>query len=448
MDPTAFLIRSLLFPAWVRKNGSRRLVYARELAKTERLSSDALRELQWVQLKAILQHAFDQCAFYRKKWTEAGVSPGDVESLDDINRIPTLTKAEIQESLSELVADNYRPRPLIRDMTGGSTGSPMVFYYDEDRRDSREAAVIRHDRWTGWDIGEKRALLWGAPRDVAGGSRAGRFRNRVLGRDMALDASALDEPRMRRFCERLQRYQPAFVVAYANTLTLFARFVKDAGLEPMRPRAIICSGEVLTGEGRALIESTFGCAVFDRYGCREFAVIASECDRHQGLHVNAENLLLEVLQDPAAAPDSGGEIVITDLKNYAMPLIRYRSRDVGYLKPSRCDCGRGLPILELRGGRTTDFLTALNGQKVSGIVLATYGITNIDGLRQVQFIQERRDAVRARIVRGPGWSQEALDTLIAKVRAFLGDAMAVEVEFTDAIGLESSGKYRFTISRL
>ncbi|PYR55851.1 MAG: hypothetical protein DMF85_18340, partial [Acidobacteria bacterium] len=88
MDPTAFLIRSLLFPAWVRKNGSRRLVYARELAKTERLSSDALRELQWVQLKAILQHAFDQCAFYRKKWTDAGVSPGDVESLDDINRIP------------------------------------------------------------------------------------------------------------------------------------------------------------------------------------------------------------------------------------------------------------------------------------------------------------------------------------------------------------------------
>src|SRR5438309_431445 len=287
MDPTAFLIRSLLFPAWVRKNGSRRLVYARELAKTERLSSDALRELQWVQLKAILQHAFDQCAFYRKKWTDAGVSPGDVESLDDINRIPTLTKAEIQESLSELVADNYRPRPLIRD---------------------------------------------------------------------------------------------------------------------------------LTGEGRALIESTFGCAVFDRYGCREFAVIASECDRHQGLHVNAENLLLEVLQDPAAAPDSGGEIVITDLKNYAMPLIRYRSRDVGYLTSSRCDCGRGLPLLELRGGRTTDLLTALNGQKVSGIVLATYGITNIDGLRQVQFIQERRDAVRARIVRGPGWSQEALDTLIAKVR--------------------------------
>src|SRR5438105_4421728 len=96
----------------------------------------------------------------------AGIEPGDIRSLDDIHRLPTVTKQEIQESLDDLIADNVAT-PLLKDMTGGSTGSPMVFYYDEDRLDSRNAAAIRHNRWTGWDIGDKMGVLWGSPRDLA-----------------------------------------------------------------------------------------------------------------------------------------------------------------------------------------------------------------------------------------------------------------------------------------
>jgi phenylacetate-CoA ligase len=131
-----------------------------------------------------------------------------------------------------------------------------------------------------------------------------------------------------------------------------------------------------------------------------------------------------------------------------MPMIRYRTRDAGALLPGVCDCGRGLPLLNLTGGRVTEFLTALGGQKVSGIVLATYAVTSIPGVRQIQFVQDRAERVRARVVRRAEWSADSAMTLVGKVRGFLGDAMTVDIEFVDEIPLEASGKYRFSISTL
>jgi phenylacetate-CoA ligase len=273
-----------------------------------------------------------------------------------------------------------------------------------------------------------------------------RVRDWILDRRVVFDASAIDDRRMRAFHKRLQAHRPRFLLAYANTLALFAQFLQNEGLRPHRPRAIICSGEVLTDDSRAVIESTFGCRVFNRYGSREFSVIASECSQHDGMHVNAENLWVEVVTGATPSLDIEGEIIVTDLKNLAMPLIRYRTRDVGILKPSLCACGRGLPLMELKGGRVTDFLLAVTGEKVSGIVLATYAITNVPGIRQVQFVQSRRDCVTARVVRGSAWSDESARTLLARIRTFLGAAMTIQLAFVDEIPFEASGKYRFSIS--
>ena len=439
IDPAAVLIRRVLFPAWVRKNASTRLAYLNQFEQTQFLSAGALREMQWLQFRTLIRHAYDHCAFYRKTLGAAGIVPEDVRSLDDVAALPTITKEQIQESVRDLIADNVSGRPLLKDMTGGSTGSPMVFYYDEDRLDSRNAAAIRHNRWTGWNIGDKMAVLWGAPRDLASQSMKARVRDWVLDRRIMLDASTIDDGRMREFHRRLLRHRPRFVLAYANTLALFARFLRDSGLEPPRPEALITSGEVLTDANRTLIESTFGCKVFNRYGSREFAVIASECACHRGMHINAESLYVEVV---------AGEIVVTDLRNLAMPMIRYRTRDVGALIDAACECGRGLPLLDLKGGRVTDFLTGVDGQKVSGIVLATYAITNLPGIGQIQFVQDRRESVKVRVVRRSEWSEATASELTARVRGFLGQSMMVHLEFTDTIPVEASGKYRFSISSL
>src|SRR5262249_51893036 len=146
-----------------------------------------------------------------------------------------------------------------------------------------------------------------------------RIRTWIQERRLILDASALSEAAMAGFARALISYQPAVLLAYANTLGLFARYVQAEKIEGIRPQGIICSAEVLTKENRQLIENVFGCPVFNRYGSREFAMIASECEAHEGLHINAENLLVEVVSDGRSCSDEDGEIVITDLRNFAMP---------------------------------------------------------------------------------------------------------------------------------
>ena len=448
-DFSAFAIKHVLYPLWALKNQSPRLRYLAELERSQYWSRDALLDHQWSSFKRLFAHALETCPYYRKKFHEAGVTLADLLSPDDINKIPTITKEEIQEHRDEMVSSKVAKADLIADMTGGSTGSPMQFFYDEDRLDSRVAATIRHNRWAGWDIGDRAAILWGAPRDTrTSGKAKDRIRDWILDRKLILDASSLDEESMHRFSQELMRYRPTVLLAYANTLGLFASYLRAEGIIGISPRAVVCSAEVLTAENRQRIEETFKCPVFNRYGSREFAVIASECSRHEGMHINAENLLVEVQTDDKSGLDKRGEIVVTDLKNFSMPMIRYCTRDTGHLVNGLCSCGRGLPLLELSGGRVTDFLTATNGKKVSGIVISTYVITNIAGVRQIQFVQNEPGVVIINLAKGQGWSERSRENLMGKVREYLGSDMRIQIDYRDNIPLEISGKYRFSISTL
>ena len=448
-DPSALLIKHVLYPLWALKNGSARLRYLAELEKSQYWSTKRLIDQQWALFKALVAHAYETCPYYRQKFREARITPGDLRSRSDIDSVPTITKEEIQEHRDEMVSTKYSTGSLIPDMTGGSTGSPMQFYYDKERLDSRVGATLRHNRWAGWEIGDRAAILWGAPQDTkVSGKLKDRIRTWVQERRLILDASALNEAAMADFARELIRYRPTVLQAYSNTLGLFARYVQAHKIDGIRPRGIICSAEVLTEDNRRLIEETFGCAVYNRYGCREFAVIASECDAHQGLHINAENLLVEAVRNGRTCIDEDGEIVITDLRNFAMPMIRYRIRDVGRIKQASCACSRGLPLMEVVGGRVTDFLVATNGSKVSGIVIATYVITKLPGIRQIQFVQNEIGSLTINLVKAPDWTAATMTELMARIRHYLGDDIRLKTEFKDQIPLERSGKYRFSISTL
>lgn len=447
MSVTSAVIRHVVYPVWEKRNGTARLRHLREFDRGQFLPAAHVRERQWAEFRAMVAHAYRSVPFYRRTFDAAGFTPEDLRSPRDIARMPTISKREIQESLPDMMAEGIRPGDVIRDMTGGSTGSPLIVYYDQVRFDRRVAATIRHNRWAGWDIGDKVAAVWGAPRDVAKpASMMGRLRTTIIDRQLMLDASALDEERFGEFAHRLLRFRPTAMLGYANALAMFARFVEASSVKGIRPKGIVSSAEVLTAESRAVIERAFGCRVYDRYGSRELGIIASECEAHQGMHVNAEDLFVEVLVDGVPRDETPGDIVVTDLRNRVMPMIRYRTMDVGRTLLAPCTCGRGLPRIELTGGRVTDFLVATSGAKVSGIVLATYVITEIEGVGQVQFVQTRRNAVTVRIVKGAAWTDASLQKLLARVREFLGATIEIDVEYPSAIPAEASGKFRFSIS--
>ena len=451
MDLIKPLAKHIIFPLVVFRERSSTLKHLAEMEKAQFLHPDKIKELQLIRLKKLLQHAYNNCPFYTKRFDEYGFKPEKLYSLDDIRILPVLAKKDIQQNRDYLKAKNIPNDMLVPNKTGGSTGSPLHFYLDADRLFSRQAATFRHNRWAGWDIGVKTASLWGNREDISGLQHLkARVRNFLLDRRIVLDTSSITPQKLADFKMQLTKYRPSLYIAYANAMYLFAKYLKQTNSsDHHRPDAIITSAELLDPGQRALIESIFECRVFDRYGSRETSVIASECEKHSGLHIGADGFLLEFIKgNKPVKPGELGKIIITDLLNYGMPFIRYQIEDAGAPSGENCSCGRGLPLMKMAAGRVTDFLVTPERKIISGASLTIYLVANTPGVAQAQLVQETIDEITFRIVKGEKFNDESLQYLQSELPKFFGPSMKYRIEFTEQIPLESSGKYRFSISKV
>jgi phenylacetate-CoA ligase len=444
-----FAVRHLFLPAALWRRGeTATLRYLREFERTQFLPAEELRSLQIGRLRELLQHAAERCPFYAERFHTAGFDARDLRSLEDLRALPVVEKRDIQEHGERMIARDWPAADLIANQTGGSTGCPIRFYLDRDRKCSRAAATLRHNRWAGWEVGARAAVIWGAPGDRPPEGWRSRVRGYLLREPLWLDAACLREETMAGFHRALWHYRPRILQAYARAAVLFARFLAATGVQPPPLQAIVTSAEVLEDDERSLLEQVFGCAVFNRYGCREVSIIASECPGHAGLHTMAEGLYLEIeTSNGPAGPGELGSILVTDLLNRAMPLIRYRIGDIGAWAEGSCPCGRSLPRLAHLAGRVTDFLVGRDGRLVSGVHLATYVVAQRPSLGQVQIRQDRAGAVVYRIRPGHGFAaSEDLDYLRTATQRYLGEDTEVDSQLVEELPGEASGKFLFSRS--
>jgi phenylacetate-CoA ligase len=447
----ASIRRNIIRPLWMAKNNTTDVFsYGRELKRTQYLPPDELHKLRWNRLCKILNYSYEHVPYYKRWFWQLGITPQDIQSHDDLLRLPLLTKQDIQINLHELISDKFDIECLIREQTGGSTGSPLGFYFTPDRELMRWAVTERHDSWAHLNVGDRVASLWGAARDISSSNTfKAKLINYLQGPTLMLDASSLSEDKMYDFAIKLQKFRPKVILAYANTMRLFAEFIEINKIQVPRPESIICSAEVLPPESRALIEKVFGTIVFNRYGCREFSIIASECEIHKGMHIGAEYLYLEFIKDDRHIfPGEMGEIIITDMMNYGMPLIRYQIKDYGAPLDGLCICGRTLPLMDLGAGRETDFLVTPEGRYVSGVAVCTYVITNISGIKQAQIIQERPNHILIKLVKGDQFTNATIASLNLNIDRLVSKVIEREFQFVDEIPSTASGKYRFCISNV
>jgi phenylacetate-CoA ligase len=450
LSPYQRFVERVLYPLDVMRRGSQELRILNRLEETQRYDPERLHDLRLGALLQLLDHAVRYVPFYQKRFAEAGFDPLLVKDFDDLKKLPILTKRDIQEHKKELISTFYDPDELVENRTGGSTGSPLVFYHHQDRLDSRQAATLRHNRWAGYKVGCKTAILWGHQRDIdLYHSFKARLRNLLIDRQLICDSGSFSEETLSQFSRDFRRFRPEIIVAYANSLGMVVDYCTDKKIKLPRPSSIITSAEVLTDENRAKIESYFGVKIFDRYGSRETSIIASECDAHDGLHINAENLHLEFIEDGKDVETGAvGEIIVTDLGNRAFPFIRYQIGDMGSPATGACSCGRTLPRMQMIAGRTTDFLHAPDGRRVSGAALTIYLAAKVPGVRQAQIVQRERTNLIFNLVVDQSFGQSSLDLIREKVTHFFGEQMQFVPNYVDTIPKEPSGKYRFSICEL
>lgn len=423
-----------------------------DLKESQWLSPDKMRELQLGKLRKLVLHAYRHVPFYRDRMRELGLQPDDIRSLDDLSKLPFLTKEDVRKHLYfSIMSDNHDKAEILKVTTSGSTGEPFVCFVDRAQLEFRWAATLRSMEWTGWRFGDRQLRLWHQTLGMSKTQVAREFADALLSRRKFIPAYEMSDETLRKFVAAIEEYDPVLLDGYAESFNFLAKYLQEHGRMKIRPKGIISSAQTLPEGSRKAIEDAFGCKVFDKYGSREFSGIAYECEAHAGHHVVGEGYIVEVLKDGRpAAPGEIGEVVVTDLNNYCLPFIRYRIGDLAEaLDPSEpCPCGRGLPRLGKIEGRVQSIIIGSKGQYIPGTFFAHLFKDYDHAIRQFQIVQTDRGAITLKVVKGKRYSDETLTEVLRVLHQFLGDDMQIAVDFVDNVDMVRTGKRLATVSKL
>jgi phenylacetate-CoA ligase len=431
--------------AYYRLRAPGALVVLDSLAKTQGLPQEHLQELQNKRLCALLQHAFAYVPYYRDLLAELRAGPGDFQSVDDLRQLPSLTREQLRLHADRLLDERVNTSQLLRNSTGGSTGTPVTFY--QNRAYWRVCFASMWRAWflfPGYDLGVRHLRFWGADRDEP--HRMLRVVGRYFFNQSFLNSFCVTSATLNQACEQIRRLAPRLLIAYASSAELLAHHVRQTG-QRLRIPSIVSSAETLATHQRELLKETFDAQVHNCYGCREVGAIAQECEASQGLHVNVETQVVEFEPVNPAIPGGPYRVLITHLCNTAMPLIRYDLGDTvlaGALNWDRCPCGRSLPRMSPVVGRVSDIIRSPRGTLVHGEYF-THLFYNQDAVKAFQVHQIDLERLVIRIVPGDNYQDQFVEQVIQWITADHSFS-DIKVEMCNEIQREPSGKIRFTRS--
>lgn len=443
-----FLHRRILLPFFEGTLKRRQTFrYWRELEQSQWLSEPDVAEIQLAALQKLLSHAYESCPYYRETWSAQGLDPRSISNLEDFHRWPVIERETIRENRAGMRSTVPGMR-LMAKSTGGSSGTPLQFDLDPNSLDRRMAAWHRGYSWAGGAPGTKQFYLWGVPLGVQ--PRWKRWKDglyNALYRRLVMNTFDFTPERAPVFLKRLDRHRPDVIVAYTNPLYEFARWLDEEGRKPFSPQSIILGAEKLYSFQRELIERVFRAPVFETYGSREFMLMGAECDRHLGLHLTMEQLLVEILDDDGQPTPAGqeGNVVVTDLYNYGMPFIRYVNGDRAIAGWGKCSCGRGLPLLKGVVGRQLDILETPDGRRIPGEFFP-HLIKDYPAIQRFHVVQDQPDRIRLYVKPRASWEAVDLHSIEDEVRANIGSQVRFEILRSDDMPLTAVGKHRVVVN--
>ena len=445
--------QNLVLPVYDIARGTSRFKFSRVLHKTQWLPREEIERLQTRNLHALLKHAYETVPYYRRVFRERGLSPSDIKSVDDLVKLPILTKEDIRKNFSDLISRGFPKSELIPYKSGGS-GDQLMFYISKEQLSWEVAAEYRAYSWAGYKLGDRCFMFWGSPIDLSKYKSMVKRFTKTFERILIADTYVMSDEVLGRLAYSLGKFNPEIVRGYATSIYMMAKYLLEKGVDYVRPRAVITSAETLLDFRRKTIEEAFGCPVFDFYGSREIGALAAECEEHSGYHISAENVVIEfVRENEHVAVGEEGLIVVTSLKNFGMPFIRYRIGDVGKPSDEVCNCGRGLPLMSSIEGRVSEFM-AVYDKHLGHVVpvgpiypVIIYALMHVP-LKSCRVIQESLEKVVVKAVKNKGYSQEHTDFLISYMHNFLGDNIMIEVEFVDSLPPLPSGKTPLFTSKI
>ncbi len=437
----AWIVRHLTYPLWQRRTRGHVLPVLTGLMRTQWLPENQMIALQLTRLKTLLAHAGTHSPFYRESFRRAGVTPRDIRSLSELRFLPTLDKADLRDHAA-LITIAPRSAALVKRQTSGSTGIPITVWATPEARDAWVAASLRAMDWWKVGVGDRKLTLI-SRHDL---TWRGWLKQLTLANVVEYSAMDLTDSALERLRWWLTRGHVRLLLGYPTSLEYLARTIaSSAPHRRLELAAVFTTGEVLHPDQRLALRQAFGCPVVDEYGSAEVGHIAAECP-HGQMHIAAENVIVE--WEPAEeGMNTYRELLVTDLTNFGTPLIRYRIGDLG-APAAPCRCGRGLPVLQLGVGRTSDLVVLPGGRRADFSVFdAVVDEVSARGvsLRQFRVVQHAEDHFEILLV-GPDAMAGVLEHVRRRMLAALHASVRIDVRAVTAIPADPTGKRRRFIS--
>jgi phenylacetate-CoA ligase len=415
----------------------------------------SIEKRQLNKLNTLIAYAYKNIPYYTKLFNSAGIDSHNtsLNKLHEIECIPFLTKSIIQNEYDSLHIKDLSTRGAYTNSTGGSTGEPVSFIQDTVFFENSQASFLLALSWRNANPYDSVIKIWGAERDTFEGKKPlisyikDFFRNRIV-----LNCFIMTEKNIVDYINIINRHKPKLIIAYVQSIYEIAKYAEEHNINIETQCAIHTGAGTLYECMRLTIEKVFGCKVFNHYGTREMSSIASECKDHSGLHITMDHTLVEVVDENGIAcpPGVEGEIVVTTLNNFSMPLIRYKIGDIGTMSSSStCSCGCNYPKLEKITGRTNGVFKTKKGDRVGGEFF-THIFINRRWVKSYQVIQKDFNLIKISIVKGVLVKDQSKDIIEIKnkIKKIMGMDCVVEFDFVERIPKTKTGKLLNTICEI
>jgi len=406
----------------------------------ERWDLEKLVAYQEHMLRRLVRHCYANVPYYRKVFADSSLTPDDISTIGDLEKLPFLTKAIVRKHKKDLLATNFSSLRTQPDSTSGSTGAPLDFYVDNATRAIEVALAFRHLRWLDYEDGDRIAEIkedcFADPDRVCRyfpGSKHLRF-----------SFFRIDDSRLEKTALALEEFKPMFIKAFPSSLFVLSSWMERHRKTIAPPKYVITSSETLYPSTKDLAEKVFKAPVIDWYGQNEKVATAFQCDKARGYHIQMEQAIVELIPSKTGAY----EIVGTALHAFGMPFIRYRTGDTGVREDQPCPCGRVHPVLSELMGREGEFIITPEKQIVTPTAM-DYAIYHLEEIKESQIIQEDINTLRIKVVPWEIISESTKGRLLHEIRGYLGSpGMNLVWEEVAEIPRTSRRKKPFVISYL
>ena len=419
------------------------------LQESQWWSMEKLEEYQMQKLEKLLRHAYDNVPYYRRVFDERDLKPKDIQSLDDLRKLPFTTKEDIKKHGADFLAKNFDVNKLVPTRTGGSTGSPTDFYISKSTLNIEKALFWRYWGWHGYYFGDKCAVLRGSY------EIAPDYYYDPIARYLILSAFDLTREKFLLYLRVIKRIKPAAFLGYPSLFYLLAKFLLEENIKFEFPflKVIFISFEKSYAYQKEIIEQAFKTKVIEHYGHQECVALFTKCEEDNYFHVIPERGYTEFVdvdgKNVAITADAMAEVVSTGLYEHAFPLIRYRTNDwVTLVEDTACKCGRKFPNCVKRiDGRSGDIIKTVSGKYIHPNHLE-YAIRHIKHFKDVKIIQNDLLNLEVHAIPDEGYQHEEGQAFKKAILSRIRDEMNVELKLVENIERPRNQKRRFVISHV